>query len=210
MKIENTVIFGWESAIRGMRNPRGSWHRSDSTFWKDNRYSNKSISVPEIPFLGPNDLELALKLVKAGTEHRKFLRQIMIWADITLPRYIWQELDTYKIGTVKNSCSSMYGTIEFLADNFEDKFVMPEVLEKLNQLNQIYKDKHLSNILIAIKRLLPEGYLQKATYSFNYETALSMFIQRSKHRLKEWSGPEGICNWIKSFPYMETFLEKVI
>jgi len=207
MKIEHVETAGWKAALRGMRNPMNSWGKSD-TLWLDSEYP---------PVLGAKDLKLALKLIKGGSEHRKFLRQIQVWWDITIPRYVWQELDTYKVATVRNSCSTMHtlGVRDLTQDDFES----PIPLAWLNYLNdlghQFRKAKTTkdsawtNNIRREYKNLLPEGFLQKATYSFNYETALTMFRQRHNHRLSEWraDSPGSICAVIAGLPYMAQFIE---
>lgn len=131
----------------------------------------------------------------------------MIWVDITLPRYIWQELDTYKVATVRNSCSTMHklGGSEITKEDFQGGYVSIEVLASLNELSQRYAQTKDYEIVRNMKKILPEGFLQKATYSMSYETGLSMIRWRKDHRLPEWSGPDGICAWLLSLPYMETF-----
>jgi len=219
MKIENVEVFGFRSALTGMRNPMDSWDKSDSMFCcYDSRWGDDlHILVPENPAIGPKDLELACKLIKGGTEHRKFLRQIQIWFDITVPIYIWSELDTYKVCTVRNSCSTMHtlGLRDLTQDDFElgcDE----EYLKHLNKFGEQYRNaKATKNISAmnsyrrAYKNDLPSGFLQKATYSMNYETALSMYFQRRNHRLPEWreDNPGSICSMIRSLPYMKEFIE---
>jgi len=214
MKIENTEVYGFKMALRGMRNPLNSWERSDTIFYSSNYadglYPNSY--VPERPVIGSKDLELCCKLIKGGSVHRKFLRQIMIWADLTLPRYIWQEVDTYKVSTVRNSCSTMHklGGSKITRDDFQDGVVSVEVLVGLNELSQRYAETKDYEIVKNMKKLLPEGFLQKATYSMSYETGLSMIRWRKDHRLPEWSGPGGICEWLLSLPYMKVFFESMI
>ena len=231
MKIEYTEIFGFRAAFRGMRNPFDSWDKSDSRFFSYGRhidlFSNDApekpggpemqgvnISSPELPHIGPADVDLALRLIKQGGDHRKFLRMIAVWCDITIPRYVWQEVDTYKVGTVRNSCSTMntLGKRELVQEDFENP--LPEVF--LRELNQAVKDFQEADgssakrsERVTLKDMLPEGYLQKATYMFNYEVGLRMFFSRRKHRLPMWrEGCKGsICEWIKSWPYMGRFLE---
>jgi hypothetical protein len=217
MKIENIEVFGFRSALRGMRNPMNSWDRSDT------RYSHNWINgqgfligCPDYPNIGPEDLKLACKLIKGGSEHRKFLRQIQIWFDITIPRYVWQEKDTYKVATVRNSCSTMHklGSKDLTQEDFE----LPIPSDWLRLLNFMGKDFRLAKenkdtalmneIRREYKNLLPEGFLQKATYTMNYETALTMYFQRRNHRLPEWrADKEGsICSFIAHLPYMEEFI----
>ena len=223
MKIENVHVYGFESALRGMRNPLESWKRGDSRFYLHNfldgaghvaeyqkLYPSTKIRASEYPIVGPADLKLACKLIKAGGSHRKFLRQICVWWDITIPRYIWQELDTYKVATVRNSCSTMFtlGMRNLAPKDFEGEQVSTVVLDELNHRGAIMREgKRTAEQITAIKRALPEGFLQKATYSFNYETALKMVYDRWNHRMPEWSGPDGIVSVLTSLPYMNIFLE---
>jgi hypothetical protein len=192
-----------------MRNPMNSWNKSDSAFmgteWGE-------IIAPDVPVIGINDMSLINSLIKAGPSHRKFLRQIMVWWDIKAPRYVWQELDTYKVATVRNSCSTMHklGYRNIGPDDFQDGEVMSSVLDELNRLAQIYRGGgHDHKVLRLMKQILPEGFLQEATYTFSYETGMSMYLLRRAHRLSEWSGPGGICETIKALPYMEQFLEAI-
>jgi hypothetical protein len=221
MKIENAEVYGFRAAFRGLRNPYNSWDKSDSVFQytsNEDWYCNgKEIETPEYPQIGPNDLTLACKLIKAGGEHRKFLRQIQITFDIQIPIYIWSEFDTYKVATVRNSCSTMHtlGLRDLTQDDFElgcDE----DYLKKLNQYGEDFRNakiildsKAVSDIRQRYKNALPSGFLQKATYSMNYETALNMYFQRRNHRLPEWaeSNPESICSFLKSLPYMSEFIQ---
>lgn len=195
MKIEKTTVSGFENAIIGMRNPMNSWDKSDSTF--DN-----------VLFIGPLDNDLAKKLIKAGTEHRKFLRLIHVSCFITLPRYIWQELDTYKVSTVRMSCSTMHklGMQDLTVYDFEDNCVLPETLRLLNSLGKSYRETKSVTLLREMKQILPEGFLQSAIWDGNYETLMNMYHQRKNHRMSEWSGEEGICKWIENLPMMNEWL----
>lgn len=203
MKFENTEVWGFKHAIRGMRNPLESWSKSDST---------------EI-LLGPNDLQLMKKLISAGPEHRKFLRQIFVSVDITAPLYWWKEFDTYKVGTVANSCSTMHKLKDtpitmncFEMSGHED---IPMILnafgrtddfwywliEALEYLRQEYletKDKKYWHELI---RMLPESWLQKRTVTMNYENVANMHLQRLRHKLSEWS--TDFIQWADSLPYFK-------
>jgi hypothetical protein len=245
LKIENTLIFGFLPAFRGMRNPANSWAASDSWFshtsgtatnilgevktkaeinwgppggldlpWGEWMHGEDPWVAPEYPLIGPKDMKLACRLIRGGSEHRKFLRQIVVWADLTLPRYVWTELDTYKVGTVRDSCSTMYklGTRPLVPDDFEKGVVGHDVLETLNKLGEEYRTTKSYDLVREMKQLLPEGFLQKATYSMNYENALNMYCQRRKHRLPEWNaGSEGsLCHWIAGFPYMSEFIEALM
>ena len=211
MKFENTEVWGFEHAIRGMRNPLESWNKSDSVFKGYNgKIENTSI--------GKNDLELMQKLIKAGSEHRKFLRQIFVAVDITAPLYFFKELDTYKVGTVANSTSTMHklastpitidcfemGDFTPLIDNFKIDLSWQTIMTYLEQLRQRYnetKDKRYWKELI---RLLPESWLQKRTITMNYENILNMYRQRKNHKLTEWS--KSFCDWVKTLPYAEELI----
>lgn len=223
MKIEKIEVYGFQAAFRGLRNPKNSWDKSDSLHGTDPRqvktymFGNQLIYAPEYYVVGPNDLALAKKLIKSGTEHRKFLRHIQVWVDLTLPRYVWTELDTYKVATVRNSCSTMYKLGS--RDLVQEDFAYPIPQDLLKVLNLIGKDlrdnknkkdnKAIKEARIQLKNLLPEGYLQKATYLFNYETGMTIFRQRRRHKLKEWRDdhPDSITAMILSLPYMKEFLD---
>ena len=212
MKFENTEVWGFEHAIRGMRNPMESWDKSDSY------YGNNEIGL-ESYVIGSNDMKLMKTLIKAGPEHRKFLRQIFISVDITAPLYWWKEFDTYKVGTVADSCSTMHKlkdtpiTVEcFEMSGHED---IPMVLnafgktddfwywliEALEYLRQKYlktKDKKYWYELI---RMLPESWLQKRTVTMSYENVANMYSQRMNHKLTEWS--EDFIQWADNLPYFK-------
>lgn len=213
MKIEHVDVYGFRAALRGMRNPMESWHRSDTTFNQTPPPWPFFIHADEEPNIGPNDLKLALSLIKGGGAHRKFLRQIMVWWDITIPRAIWQELDTYKVATVRNSCSTMHklGSRDLERCDFEGGDVATAQLALINSLAAEYRLLNKTpERLHKLKMHLPESFLQKATYSFNYETALKMYFDRKDHRMPEWSGPEGICAWILRLPYMQQFVDAML
>ena len=211
MRFENTSVYNIYNAILGARNPMNSWDKSDSVFKGYNgKIENTSI--------GKNDLELMQKLVKAGSEHRKFLRQIFVAVDITAPLYFFKELDTYKVGTVANSTSTMHKlastpiTIDCfemddftpLIDNFKIDLSWQTIMTYLEQLRQRYnetKDKRYWKELI---RLLPESWLQKRTITMNYENILNMYQQRKNHKLTEWS--KSFCDWVKTLPYAEELI----
>lgn len=195
MKIENTEVSGFQAAIHGMRNPMNSWDKSDSNFDCE-------------MIIGPNDLELSKKLIKAGTEHRKFLRMIHIQCFITLPRYIWQEMDTYKVSTVRLSCSTMHklGMTDLTIQDFQNNWILEETLQELNFLGRNYRETKNVDLLRQMKQILPEGFLQSADLDFNYETAMNMYYQRKNHRMSEWSGENGICKWMESLPMMNQWL----
>ena len=210
MKFENTEVWGFEHAIRGMRNPMESWDKSDSY------YGNNEIGL-ESYVIGENDIKLMKTLIKAGPEHRKFLRQIFISVDITAPLYWWKEFDTYKVGTVADSCSTMHKlkdtpiTVDcFEMDDFEDckdnsnvyvSAIWIESITRLENLRQTYnatKDKRYWKELI---RLLPESWLQKRTVTMSYENVANMYSQRMNHKLTEWS--KDFIQWADSLPYFK-------
>ena len=213
IKIENTITFGFEAAIRGMRNPYESHEKSDSGYELVRK--NNYIEVEKF-FIGESDMTLCKKLIKAGSEHRKFLRMIHVQFDIRMPRYFATELDTYKVGTVKNSSSTMHLITkrDLTLDDFEPvnagvrEILLDSILPAINTWIHAYKDtsdnEHKDNILRSIKQLLPESFMQMATYDMSYETLLSIYHQRKNHRLSEW---HTFCNWIESLPYMKDFLE---
>ena len=211
MKFENTSVYNIYNAILGARNPMNSWNKSDSVF---NGFNGKI----ENTVIGKNDLALMQKLIKAGSEHRKFLRQIFCSVDITAPLYWWKEFDTYKIGTVSNSTSTMHKlastpiTIDCfemdgfseIIDNYKIGKSWQTITTYLEQLRQGYnetKDKRYWKELI---RLLPESWLQKRTITMNYENILNMYRQRKNHKLTEWS--KSFCDWVKTLPYAEELI----
>ena len=216
MKFEHTKVFNWEGAIRGMRNPWESWDKSDSIILMEQDENN---DFREVAKIGKNDLELMHKLIKAGSEHRKFLRQIFVAVDITAPLYWWKEADTYKVGTVSNSTSTMHklASTPITMDCFEmDDYVeldngfctdmwnsLIEWLEGLRQKYNETKDKRYWKELI---RLLPESWLQKRTVTMNYENLLNMCSkgQRRFHKLTEWS--ESFINWARTLPYSQKLI----
>lgn len=205
MKFEKTEVWGFEHAIRGMRNPLESWDKSDSCYI-DKRFN-------DLFYIGKNDLKLAQALIKAGSEHRKFMRQIFISVDITAPLYWWKEFDTYKVGTVTDSCSTMHKLKDtpITMDCFEmgdycGFFETPwkNLIALLEQCRKEYnetKDKRYWKELI---RLLPESWLQKRTITMNYENILNMYRQRKPHKLTEWS--KSFCDWVKTLPYAEELI----
>ena len=259
MKFENSSVYNFEGALRGMRNPLASWSKSDSKFgidnfdnmddyevsykWLDklypdlepgsNEYLDKSDDIAkwlrecgiirqynnyetlEYAFIGPNDMNLAQRLCKAGPEHRKFLRQVQVCVDITAPLYWWKEFDTYKVGTVANSTSTMHKlastpiTIDcFETDDYENdlQLIDPEIisvrvdsfLSDLEQLRQLYnqtKDKRYWKELV---RWLPNGWLQTRTVTMNYENLRSICAQRENHKLTEW---HKFVDWAHTLPY---------
>ena len=209
MKFENTEVFNFAGAFRGMRNPMNSWDKSDShneyeehVGWTDCKY-----------VIGPNDMNLAKRLIKAGPEHCKFLRQIQVWGDFDMPLYWWSEFDTYKFNT-KNSCSTMHKLfnakkgIELTDFVFseEEKPVLTFIISELNSLREKYLQTKDVNYLIRGKRLLPSSFKQKRTVNTNYAELMNIYNQRKNHRLKEeWK--EVFCKWCESLPYFTEFLE---
>ena len=198
--IKNTDVFGWEAAIRGMRNPLNSWAKSDSTFTMYDK------------FIGENDLKLMKSLSKAGTDHSKFLRMINVTCDITAPLYWWKEFDTYKIGSVANSCSTMH-TIhkkEFEMSDFSREhlltgsmFMLHRVVDLLNEARDEYlktKDKAYWWQMI---QLLPSSYNQKRTVQLNYQVLKNMYFARKAHKLDEW---KNFTLWIESLPYAKELI----
>lgn len=214
IKIKNTDVYGFEAAIRGMRNPWNSWEKSDSysTYIEDEHTLQRA---PFEFFVGENDLALMKKLVSAGTDHSKFMRMINVICDITAPLYWWKEFDTYKVGTVRNSCSTMHTITEkeFDLDDFSiDTFELPEsqseivgtiisdylvLLESARQNFNKTKDKKWWKLLI---QLLPSSYNQRATVQLNYAVLRNMYHARKNHKLDEW---HEFCRWIESLPYSE-------
>ena len=219
MKFENTEVWGFEHAIRGMRNPLESWNKSDSHYDIEEVMVDEEVVLERGKYIiGSNDLQLAQTLIRAGSEHRKFLRQIFVAVDITAPLYFFKELDTYKVGTVANSTSTMHklastpitldcfemGDFTPFIDNFKIDLSWRTVVSYLEQLRQKYnetKDKRYWKELI---RLLPESWLQKRTVTMNYENILNMYRQRKNHKLTEWS--KSFCDWVKTLPYAEELI----
>lgn len=207
IKVENTSVWGFEHAMRGMRNPMNSWDKSDTVEDGD-----------KFAFVGDNDIKLAQSLVKGGPEHRKYLRMIHVAADFTLPRYIWSEFDTYHFNT-QNSCSTMHKLLnnkepisleQFVYDDFLDT-LMSYIVDTLNDLREEYllaKDERdttkMNDLIATAKQILPEGYLQLRTRDTNYEELRNVYRQRKNHRLyREWG---VICRWIESLPYAKELL----
>lgn len=227
IKFENTEVMGWEAAIRGMRNPMNSWDKSDSGICFDtvachtcradrnhckSRMENKEFVV------GYDDMNLMTRLRNAGTDHRKFMRMIAVYVDITAPLYWWKEFDTYKVGTVANSCSTMHKiaekefTIEdFSCEHLENPWLvhLKETIKLLNEARDAY---HWCNTDAKKEwwwqmiQLLPSSYNQKRTVMLNYEVLANIYKSRNNHKLDEWS--VGFMDWIKSLPYSELITGK--
>lgn len=202
--METTDVLGWEHAIRGMRNPLNSWEKSDTDYYN---YYNTAGYYP--PNIGPNDLDLMKRLRNAGTDHRKFMRMITVYVDITAPLYLWKEISTYKVGTVANSCSTMH-TIhkdKFDLNDFSCEHLLPNAKEALcrtiTELN-FYREEYLrtkdKQYWWQMIQLLPTSYNQKRTVMMNYEVLANIYKSRKNHKLDEW---HDFCNWIKELPYSE-------
>lgn len=178
-----------------MRNPKESWRLSDTMFVYTNEPNEYGFRVPEGPVIGREDLRLLCSLEHGGSEHRKVLRTVQVWLDVGPWRGMWQELDTYKVATVRNSCSTMHklGHRDLEPSDFQDEDVDADCLARLNDLGRQYRATGCKDVslLMNLKHRLPEGFIQRAGLHFNYETALLMFFQRWNHRVPEWawSGP---------------------
>lgn len=214
IKIENTEVLGFEHAIRGMRNPMNSWDKSDSSFKKDYLLNNQlsEVTVPRL-YIGKNDISLMKRLRKAGTDHRKYLRMITVYVDITAPLYWWKEFDTYKVGTVANSCSTMHKiqAKEFTLDDFSHEHLMTINIEVLQKVVDVLNGHRKEFIETKDKKywwqmiqLLPSSYNQKRTVMLNYETLNNIYKSRKHHKLDEWS--TGFMKWIESLPYAKELI----
>lgn len=214
LKIENTEVYGWEAAIRGMRNPKNSWDKSDTTFGLgEDRYNDMVI--------GKNDLKLMKQLSKAGNDHAKFLRMINVTVDITAPLYWLKEFDTYKVSTVSNSCSTMHKLTErelTMADfshehlTAEGDSVLAYVVDNMNAVRGLYlkyeeEEETISKMFPTKKdawwqliQLLPSSYNQKRTVQLNYQVLKTMYHARKNHKLDEW---HTLCEWMEELPYFK-------
>lgn len=215
LKIENVVMPSakqWKAIIMGCRNPMNSWNRSDSDYCREYSGCEKARecdTCPECYELGPNDLSLMKKLANAGTDHRKFMRMITVYLDIEAPRYWWAEADTYKIGTVRNSCSTMHKihakTFElgdFSCEHLDNVSLdaLEYIIAHLEYDRRLYlktKDKKYWWQMI---QLLPGSYNQRATLMLNYEVLANIYNGRRNHKLDEW---HTFCDWIETLPYSE-------
>ena len=239
IKIENVETFGWEAAIRGMRNPKNSWEKSDS-FCKPSTenccgchdynkcaYIFESTGKPYRGDIGTNDLALMKKLRNAGTDHRKFMRMIAVYLDITAPLYWWKEFDTYKVGTVANSCSTMHkiAAKEFELDDFSHEHIINSVsmgaqeievrispmqallttIECLNSYRELYLETKDKKYWWQLIQLLPSSYNQRRTIMLNYEVLANIYKSRRNHKLDEW---HTFCDWIETLPYSELIIGK--
>ena len=202
IKLTNTSVMNFENSIRGLRNPLNSWGKSDSYVGDSGRF-----------IIGENDLALAKRLVAAGSDHRKFLRQILVSVDVTAPFYWWKEFDTYKVGTVANSCSTMHTVHkkEFTLDDFSAEHLselsLGSLAETIKVMN-IYREDFLATSnkesWWQMIQLLPTSYNQLRTVTLNYEVLRNIYHSRKAHKLDEW---RTFCDWIKSLPYSELIYE---
>ena len=201
IKIEDAWPFGFDAAIRGMRNPMNSWDKMDSYYiWPDDEEFH----------IGPNDHDLMMKLRNAGTDHRKFMRMIVVHTDITAPLYWWKEFDTYKIGTVSNSCSTMHKIAEkeFTLDDFSIEHLTEGnrqgfeqcVLSALNTARENFLETKDKLWWWQMIQELPSSYNQKRTVMLNYEVLANMYESRKNHKLDEW---RDFCKWVEVLPYSE-------
>ena len=229
LKISNFEVMGWEHAIRGMRNPKNSWEKTDSypavDCGKCGKIEREGICTKddrdctgfECFELGPNDLNLMTTLRNAGTDHRKFMRMITVYLDITAPLYWWKEFDTYKVGTVANSCSTMHkiAAKEFTLEDFSHEHldvVSRSCLEGVIHILNLNRDSFNKNAYDDPKipwwqmiQLLPSSYNQKRTVMLNYEVLANIYKSRRNHKLDEW---HTLCDWIERLPYSELITGK--
>ena len=197
--LEKTLVCGWEPAIRGMRNPLNSWHLIDSTFDGEVK-------------IGENDHNLMMKLAKSGSSHAKYRRYIVVTVDITAPLYWWKEFDTYKVGTVANSCSTMHkihakefvledlSVDSLIGDNGHPLPICNYILEELNYSRERFLETNDKKYWRRMIQLLPSSYNQKRTVQLNYEVLAGIYPDRKHHKLDEW---HKLCDWIESLPYSE-------
>lgn len=243
IKIENTEVLGWEHAIRGMRNPMNSWEKCDSFVCKEGAMTNEEIDatcgvcpkhgkcdiydLEPHPIIGPNDHTLMMNLAHGGPVHAKYRRMITVYADVTAPLYWWKEYDTYKVGTVANSCSTMHKihAKEFTQEDFSCEHLHPrtykQLLSTIDELNfwrdiflnggevdnydgtsRVFKP-HDKDAWWQMIQLLPSSYNQKRTVMLNYEVLVAMYESRKLHKLDEW---REFCKWIESLPYSELII----
>ena len=217
LKIENTEVLGWEHAIHGMRNPMNSWANSDSS-WRYVAPAQReghilaSYSDDSEFWIGPNDANLMNRLRNAGTDHRKFMRMIPVYVDLIGPLYWWKEFDTYKVGTVANSTSTMhkihakpFSREDFSCDHMTagTRAFMETVIAKLEEIRLRYLETKNKDDWYDMIQLLPSSYNQMRTCSFNYETLINIYYARKDHKLAEW---HTFCDWIKTLPYGEELI----
>lgn len=214
IKFEHTEIFGWEATVRGMRNPLNSWNKSDS-YWTHIEDPGTAQTANFEFFVGDNDLDLMKRLRSAGTDHGKFMRMLTVYVDITAPLYWWKEFDTYKVGTVANSCSTMHKIhakeftlddfshehLEFLAIDYgmyDFRWELKDIIGTLNLARTKYLETKDKRYWWQMIQLLPTSYNQKRTVMLNYEVLANMYKSRKAHKLDEW---HDLCAWIESLPY---------
>ena len=221
IKIENVEVMGWEHAIRGMRNPKNSWDKSDSvygTYW--GKIDNHKCFDSSGFNIGKDDHKLMMTLRNAGTDHRKFMRMITVYLDITAPLYWWKEFDTYKVGTVANSCSTMHKihAKEFTMNDFSNDHLilwdvdnnvhipmgcLQDTINVLNACREKYLETKDKMYWWQMIQLLPTSYNQKRTVMLNYEVLANMYKSRKHHKLDEW---RNFCEWVKQLPYSELII----
>ena len=201
LTLKNTSVMNFENAIRGARNPMNSWGRMDSHTEPDGSF-----------IFGPNDLDLAMRLAKAGSDHRKYLRMVFVSVDVTAPLYWWKEYDTYKVATVANSTSTMhkihskpFSMDDFSCDHMTDgtKKFMETVVAELENIRLRFKETKSKDDWYDMIQLLPSSYNQKRTCTFNYETLINIYRARKNHKLAEW---HTFCDWIETLPYAEQLI----
>lgn len=201
LTLKNTSVMNFENAIRGARNPMNSWGRMDSHTEPDGSF-----------VFGPNDLDLAMRLAKAGSDHRKYLRMVFVSVDVTAPLYWWKEYDTYKVATVANSTSTMhkihskpFSMDDFSCDHMTDgtKKFMETVVAELENIRLRFKKTKSKDDWYDMIQLLPSSYNQMRTCTFNYETLINIYRARKNHKLAEW---HTFCDWIETLPYAEQLI----
>lgn len=237
LKIENTEVVGFEAAIRGMRNPMNSWDKSDSGWdahippiilrnqvdWEQwaEQYKAVQYSDEYTYDIGPNDRDLMIRLRNAGTDHRKFMRMITVYLDVTAPLYFWKEFDTYRVGVEKNSCSTMHKihAKEFDVNDFSHEHVeeltgddynmsydfLLRTIDILNYYRKKFLETNVKTYWWQMIQLLPSSYNQKRTVMLNYEVLANMYKSRCNHKLDEWY---TFCDWIERLPYSELITGK--
>ena len=201
LTLKNTSVMNFENAIRGARNPMNSWGRMDSHTEPDGSF-----------VFGPNDLDLAMRLAKAGSDHRKYLRMVFVSVDVTAPLYWWKEYDTYKVATVANSTSTMhkihskpFSMDDFSCDHMTDgtKKFMETVVAELENIRLRFKETKSKDDWYDMIQLLPSSYNQMRTCTFHYETLINIYRARKNHKLAEW---HTFCDWIETLPYAEQLI----
>ena len=201
IKLERTSVMNLENAMRGARNPMNSWNRMDSFYDEDGNY-----------VLGPNDLGLAKRLRRAGSDHRKYIRQVFVSVDITAPMYWWKEYDTYKVATVANSTSTMHKihSKAFELDDFSHDHLtkdslefMGVIIDRLESIRQKFVAEKKKEDWYDLIQLLPSSYNQMRTCTMNYETLVNIYFARRNHKLQEW---HTFCHWIESLPYAKELI----